>query len=370
MHRKRRLIRSGVVAHGGRVPIYKNKHARRQVKFGRKTKRKLINFLGDKFSFKVVNDTLEANLPGNIDGDFVFGDFSPLTLWNVYNHVLEQCSRRYAQGGYTEQLTAGAFRGLQSQNLYVTRFNFFNRVTNICNTPVVVRFTEWQAKRDIPASFSSNAGTPPIGQLLINFQTYAGTVGADPRNAQGQGDSQFGRKIFSSTASTFYVYNFYRNQPWTWPALKYYFRFKPNKEVRIEPGAYADYQMNYTPRMAIGPNIWNQWNAGNANFNGDTVTNPNGIFYWKGLNDRGIMIELCGINGITTEGGVVHAGKTISSVLINTEQSVDCVLQPPTMSVYKAELGLVPSAYTEIVDQNLTHADETIPTITTTTVTV
>lgn len=92
--------------------------------------------------------------------------------------------------------------------------------------------------------------------------------------------------------------------------------------------------MSYTPKMQLNFNLFNGYGLiGNGADIGDgdlslIANTACGIQYWKGMNDRGPMIEFTGEIGGTTSGASALPGVESPVIRQSAEFMVRCVVPP------------------------------------------
>lgn len=324
----------GIVATQEKIPKYIYKHTRRVPRLNKWLKQKIDNHLGSKYHFDFGYNNYLRDVTGTRAGDAIIPWIYPIQLARIWQHVQEQESRRYAQGGYTGNYTAaGWWRGMQGCNFKFSKINFRYRVTNQTRAYIKVRFYEWKAKRDIPINFgytaAVTAGDPlhPISAILSNLSTYATANGMDINQVQGLQNNSNASAIQSGVTEQ---PDYYRNSYETFPAVRYYFKIKRKKECRIEPGAYVDFVLSYTPKMALSNYMWSIWNhypqyTGIAGF-----TTPYGNVIWKGLNDTGPLIQIVGTDALqgVDPPGTTPPVNTIFGAIIRESITIDGVNKP------------------------------------------
>jgi len=333
----RRILRqNGVVASREKIPKYKYKHTRRIPRLGTKLARRVDDHLSTKWSFKLIDGTHETDVSPGFAGTEIFAWLTPSDLHRIWNHCLEQQSRHWAQGGYTDLYVGNPahWYGWQTQPITFTKIKYFFRVTNDCTAPITVRFNEVRAKRDIPVNFGysvgSASGTPsePVESIMQNIQDYAVTIATDARQAGGQYNNAYASSVWAAPNET---HTYHRNSYNSWPAIRYYFSIKAKKEVRIEPGCYADFELAYTPTMKLTVNQWLQWMY-YPQWNGGNNLGLYGTMIWKGLNHIYPYIQLVGSDSATRNTATTVWGVTPMSAVVKMYLQVDCQMAPLKMS--------------------------------------
>lgn len=225
------------------------------------------------------------------------------------------------------------------------------RYTNPSTVPIVLRFGEWRAKRDIPASMANTpvGGNPQLSHPINQMRNFISNTSVNPfpREAAGEADSG-GDSTWGVDYTADYVeFNYDVNRMQNFPLIRYWFAFKFTKEIRLEPGASTDYTYAFTPKMQLHRAMF--YNA----FYGmqyPTITNWNGTdvrfgtTIWKGLNDRGPYVEWKGVVGQvpTSQGGLGALYQTEHGLIEESRFTVKMNLPPfKTTSHYATQSNTI-----------------------------
>jgi len=309
----------GVHSNEDVTAIAKIKRLKRTPRLSKYNRKAVDDHLGLKFDIKFANNYFLTESSGTPAGFVAFEWTTPEIIWLLYQNALAHQARQTQTGtsnGYYQQtnfgsgVEAGQYWGYQHQCLNIHSVSRTISITNTQTAPIYVRFTEWSAKRDIPINLCNNPEglnlDHPILAMYENIQNptikplaATGDWGG-PQNvrwSEGLMPNQHGLAPFTDDNP---VYQ-YRLQPmWSYKPIQYYFNFRVMKEIKVAPGATTVFTHSYTPPMKVCWNLFLPY--GNVvQYNGITETNLQGIGIWKGLNDKGIMWEMCGLEGSNSD---------------------------------------------------------------------
>lgn len=374
--RRNGIIRRGIVANAQSQPKYQSKHSKRQWNLSKTMQKRVDNYLGDKYFIRGLEAfQLDGEIGEGFTGKFKIFYESRDDILNVRKYIMEQQSRKWAQGGTTSGPLAPdhtgtyAFNLLNRQSIKINKIAYKVRMTNTGKIPCIVRFTECGAKRDIPASMGTevDAGAYKTIHPLLPMLEYF------MNNSFGrQGAGDIAPNMTAPYNVDFTDYTMYQNPLQSLPHIKYFFWFKTKKECRVEPGAYVDWYFDWTPKMQINRHMFcTETEVARSNNPETTFGNAFGYAIWKGLNDRAIIIETRGVGTVTTvtdpAGEVV--GNSYVRLLGRLEYCTTATLSPlKFQNHYNTNKTTWPGASgtAEFADPTAKVADEEAATITST----
>jgi len=346
----RRFWRSGgLVSTQEKAVKYKFSHTRRQRRFSKPMQNKLQNFLGDKYKFRINAKYFIKDADATVNGTFGFTWILPDLLKQLFDYCHYQNAKKWTPTG---DASTAATRAVWKEKAKFLKIRIAYRITNPTTAPVVCRFSEVIAKRDIPWAMAVTGSD--IHHPVNN--TYIYILSQGRFNEAPQNDPAFLRSDDT--------YNFYRNKFQSFPTISYYFNIHPQKEVTIAPGASADFIHQYTPSMALTARLW-QWSAA-GQWLGGSVT-LGGIAMWKGLNDRSELIEIKGVDAIRNSSVPTSTATsaTIPMVLVQRETSIELLYVPYQLGGTYMQIVNDDGTNIDLCDTNAVIAHETIPTRTT-----
>lgn len=319
---RRRIIRNQVIASNYKQPIYRWKRTRRQARASKLLKAKINQALGTTCFFNInqVTQFYHDSATEPIAGDFHIYGITPHILYQLYDYAVRKQIQGLNQDNNGLAITAGA------RNFFKFKaFKWKFEITNTLKTAVVLRFAEWTAKRDIPANLATEQfelGNWRLVHPILRMYQRESRQEQLPSN--------------EATASFFdantYVYNFYRNKLDSFPTIRYYYRIKYMKQVTVEPGAKTQFIYSYTPKMANNRIIRNLEAEYPNTYGYPDSTNLSsilaGIYHWKGLNDKGPMIEAVGIMGNTAAGLSTAPQRTAEGIIVDENLSINMLVPP------------------------------------------
>lgn len=363
--RRRYAYQRGTIATQEKIPRVKFSNTKRRVRAGRRLGNKIDEHMGHQSFFKANELLLFINTAGTPAGTYIFDFMSPQVFRQIWNHLLEQQSRLWAQGGYTSSyLGSHWIAPSHKQQICFHKITYSYKITNATTGPVRIRCSEWKAKRDIPMQLGWGGNLNwsalvlpqhPIVSLYYNNVSYAAASSIDQRQAESQTNNNNGTSVFSNPTS---VWTYFRNGWTTWPSINYYFKIKKMKEIRMQPGGTIMFKVTYTPKIKLHSQLWlhtspyRQWDGVSPNLN------PYGVMFWKGLNDRGPLIEFVGEDGVIRLAGVDNAGVTQAEVTIRNHVSLQCSLMPLKMDTHY-ETGA--TNYSDVVSEEIKIALPDLP---------
>lgn len=282
--------RFGITTKGGTLqaksgesePHIRAKYARRAPKLRKFMRKAIDRQLGDKYIFKLRNTDNHTQTNGQVGGEFTHYLYTNYDMYNYWLYAWKNNSNRWSAGGHTNTIDF-------NYKTKIDQLGFFFVVTNNSSGSSYVRFSETRAKRDIPLALASDAAAASYYDPIGNAVTYY-----EAQNRYGEWSPDEAATAFTTNQNT---YNFWRNRPQSFPGINYYYNIKPRKVVRLEPGATAKFSMNWTPSMTMDFRLFSTWqdNQPSSGTPGGAA-GRRGILQWKGLNDRGVLIESIGIN--------------------------------------------------------------------------
>lgn len=343
--RSRISVRRGLIASSTQNVVFKKRFAKRSPHLSKSLAKRVDNHLASKWTYnsKQVNEL--SQVPGAVNGEFIIQWVPPTFLASIWRYVIEQQSKTYAQGGYTLYYNAPAgapadyLNGVAAQSLKISKLAWYKRVTNVGTSAVVVRFSEWKAKRDIPRNMSMAYTGSTLGREVhpINGIFDYLLSQAAPRAAGGQMQPD----MAAPYNEDYVAYNYDSNKIQSFPVVNYYFKIKSMKEVRLEPGASTDFVYSYTPTMKMHYALYHYSSYPQANLASQTDRNLYGYAIWNGLNHKGPMIEFKGIvQGMQNEALTNYATQTIAKLITEDRVVVQTELPPfKIQGVYSASVA-------------------------------
>jgi len=266
-----------------------------------------------------------------ISGRFWHWDIQPEVLYNLTQYLLA----KQTEGPVADvAVTNGANMARNSACYFPIKvIKHLITVQNFTNQPMLLRFGQWRAIRDVPMIMASKVIAPtgtadidsPIHQMLNTGQYDAGGL----QNITPIGGN-----------NNLYAYNY--NMPRDLPQMHYWFRFIRMKEVRVEPGATTTFVHKYTPKFKLSMNLFmtnltsTQWTGAN------NASVAYGNFYWRGLNDRGPVLEVCGDYTLDKDVTQLIVNRNAPAYGIVTE--TDIRFSVPPYRVHTNVTQFVPSA--------------------------
>lgn len=231
---------------------------------------------------------------------------TPIIFGLDYSAYDISCIAQYAidiQG--STGVVPGSITQYYNNPVSIAKLGLFCQISNATNMPIRLRYSIFIAKRDMPmiASYTTASPTtattstaPPLAMSFTSqYQTYyPPTVFIDNQ--------------VSATPNTD-VNQFDTNHMWNTPLVKYYYKHVSSKVVTIEPNCEVPISCEWTPKMKVLPQLFFK---GMPNMN-LAVDNPaavvNGMYSWKGLNDRVIIMEVMGIHVVDLSATGLSAAK-------------------------------------------------------------
>jgi len=257
--------------------------ARRVKRLSRNMGKRVDEHLSKTVSLRQIEAEFKDDAGLAISGQLVIYDLRPDELYNFCQYLLA----KQTEGPVADVAVSNGANMARNSQVYFPIKVIKHTITlqNFTNQPMLARFGQWRCLRDVPMIFASTLINPtgissitnPIIQMLNVGQYDAGGL---------QNISPIGGN------NNLYAYNY--NMPSDLPQMHYWFRFMRLKEVRVEPGATVTFVHKYTPKFKLNMNLFmtnltgEQWSGAN------NVSVAYGNYYWRGLNDRGPVLEVCG----------------------------------------------------------------------------